>query len=302
MQNAATNDLRNLLAAAGYEASPELVAALRGGQEIARRCGRAPAFLLLGPPGAGKTALAEAWASALDAELIFAPLHAWSGNEDLIAGVNVPAAVAGRATDVDQPGHLTRAAVASQTRTAVLVLDELDKAPEAVEGLLLDFLQNFRVVPKPGTTIRANAQNLWVFATSNEARPHTDALLRRFRRVWMNPLPLARRVELAAARSGVPGGIVERLARLAELACAAELRTEGISVQELTLLAVEASTAGTVEDLHAALIGWAARTNAGREALTNDEAAPKVRAALNAIHGALRQWQRAHTNGGAHGA
>jgi MoxR-like ATPase len=215
-------------------------------------------LLLEGPPGCGKTAFAEHIAAVLGAEILFHQLHAWSDDQELFTGVDVVAAVAGDAHNVRQTGVLARAAEASATSLVVLVLDELDKAPERVEALLLDALQSGRVPVAPGRHVRAYPERLIVALTSNGQRQHSDALLRRVRRVRMAPLPVDVLDRLTAARAGVPLAVVRHASKLARNAC--ELDGQVLSLQELAHLAHDLWTvAESADDCRLLLEQWGAR-------------------------------------------
>ncbi len=197
-----------------------LLAALhRGGPRV---------FLLEGQPGTGKTFLAESWARVLRTPCQYLLCHSWLSAEDLQTSISVSAAVRGEADAVDQPGFLCEVARLSQQTPVVVVLDEVDKVPERVENLLLDFLQSGRV-PGPKGLERANPDNLWVFLTSNGVRPLGHALLRRCCR--LNLEPLAEGVELGLVTTQVPQlnpRLAGKLVRLAR-----ELREGGFSSPSL---------------------------------------------------------------------
>lgn len=229
-------------------------------------------MLVEGAPGTGKTALAEAIAKATGAEYLYALLHPWSGADELHAGVNVQAAVAGDAERVHQPGVLALAAEASQRGRVVVCLDELDKAPEATEALLLDWLQSGRVPVRPGHHLQTRLDRVLVIITSNGQRELSDALLRRCRRLRMAPMADNLRIRLAAERSCAPMGVV----RLIDRACRAVAHQEGndaLSLQEIAHACREAwEMAESVEDVAEIVAAWAARTPEGAEAVRTADA------------------------------
>ncbi|MCX8005178.1 MAG: AAA family ATPase [Burkholderiaceae bacterium] len=279
--------MRFMRIAQWYQAPAAVEQAVRA--LAAQRAGGARAMLITGAPGTGKTALAEALAEGSGAPLIYALLHPWSGADDLFAGVNVPAAVAGDAERVHQPGVLALVAEASQRHElVVLCLDEVDKASEATEALLLDWLQSGRVPVRPGEHLQTRLDRVLVIITSNGARPHTDALLRRCRRLRMQPLADDLRVRLAAERSGAPAGVC----RLIDRAACAGARAEGneaLSLQEIAHACAEAwAVADSAESVTETLRAWAARTEEGAAAVDG----PEVRRLVAAIWGEIAAARR----------
>ena len=210
----------------------------------------------------GKTALAEAIASDHGAVFLYALLHSWSGADDLFAGISVSAAVAGDAANVTQPGILALAAEASQKNPLVVVcLDELDKAPESVEALLFDWLQSGRVPVKPGTHLQTRLERVLVIIASNGQRPHSEALIRRCRRLRMEPLPMELRVELAAARSGAPKGVVALVDRACQVIAQAE-GNDALSLQEIANACREIwAVCESAQEVGEALASWAAHSD-----------------------------------------
>jgi MoxR-like ATPase len=220
------------------------------------------AKMLFGPPGCGKTHAAKMRAKELQANYLEHMFHSWSSDEELFTGVNITAAIAGDAENVRQDGILTKAARLSHEGLVVLLLDELDKAPERVEFLLLQFLQDGIAPVKPGEYVQANLTNLEVFITSNEVREHSDALLRRVKRVFMNPLP--DEVTIDAMHSASKFNLQEctLIWRVAK-AIAKEEGNEALSLQEGTCLVEDLTKAASHSDVVEAFQGWAARTREG---------------------------------------
>jgi MoxR-like ATPase len=228
-------------------------------------CG-ARVALIEGSPGVGKTWLAQCYAAAIGARYIYTLLHSWSDDQELFAGVDIVAAVAGDSARVHRPGVIAIAAEASQHGHAVLCLDEIDKAPERVEGLLLDVLQTGRVPVRPGQHLQARLDHLTVILTSNGERPLGDALLRRCRRVRMQPLTVDEQDRIVGATIDAPAGVVKIAGKAARAIAQAE-GNAALSVQELVHLVRDVwSIAESIEDVRELLAQHAARTDKGAQA------------------------------------
>lgn len=242
------------LTANGYYATPEVAHGCRM-LMVARDHGIPAVALLTGPPGAGKTALGEALAAAIHARHMYHMCHAWSDADELFVGIHVPAAVAGQAEHVERPGVLAQAAQASQDGDVVLVLDELDKSPEHVEALLLDWLQAGRVQLGPCRHITTNWSNLIVLITSNGVRQHSPALISRCRRMHISPVPTAIAADIVAQRYGWPGRLVRAIAKAGEYI--RQYDSAGatpVVIRELARAAAEIMHAASAEDVGCSLM------------------------------------------------
>jgi MoxR-like ATPase len=221
-----------------------LAAALRSTGYLADDGVATAAFLALamhrplfceGEPGTGKTALAQALATVLGAELIrlqcyegidaSQALYDWDFPRQLLHLRALEATgAAGGATDVeavesslyDRRFLLARPILrALQTTPAVLLVDEIDRADDEFEAFLLEVLTEHAVsIPELGE-IRAATPPV-VVLTSNRTREVHDALKRRCLYLWLDHPDVAREIEILHAR--LPG-LPDRLA--ADVAAAA---------------------------------------------------------------------------------
>ena len=102
--------------------------------------------------------------------------------------------------------------------TAILLIDEIDRADDAFEAFLLEFLSDFQIsIPEIGT-VRA-ARPVVTILTSNRTRELHDALRRRCLYHWIDYPDPAR--ERAIVERHAPGIAAEAAGRLVEAVAAA---------------------------------------------------------------------------------
>lgn len=168
----------HILTQGQYLATEDIVEMVRLAQAMGRP------LLLEGPSGSGKTALAQALAIGMQWPLIRLSCYEGLGASEALYDWNYHAQwVAMTTGQVDEafsdqyllPRPLMKAIVEP---SSVLLIDEVDRADEAFEALLLEYLSDYQIsIPERGT-IRASHAPLTVL-TSNRQRPLSDALRRR---------------------------------------------------------------------------------------------------------------------------
>lgn len=175
-------------------------------------------LLVEGEPGCGKTDIARILAASLEADLIRlqcyegldanATLYEWNYPKQLLTIRIEEARKEPKALEreifseeflLKRP--LLQALTHAGARPPVLLIDEIDRADEEFEGLLLEFLSDFQItIPEVGT-IRAK-QIPFVLITSNRTRELSDALKRRCLYLYIGYPDLEK--EVAILRRKVP--------------------------------------------------------------------------------------------------
>jgi MoxR-like ATPase len=183
-------------------------------------------LLLEGEAGVGKTEVAKSLAAALDRRLIrlqcyegidaSQALYEWNYTRQLLAVRALQESEAARHVDdlfgeeflVERP---LLAAIKSGP-SAVLLVDELDRADDEFEAFLLEVLSEFAVtIPEVGRIAAAHPPA--VVITSNRTRELHDALKRRCLYHWIDHPTLEREVEIIRVRAPeVPEALARQVA------------------------------------------------------------------------------------------
>jgi MoxR-like ATPase len=182
-------------------------------------------LLLEGEAGVGKTELAKVTADALGARLIRLQcyegidtnqaLYEWDYARQMLYIRALSEHQLADADAVDKlfgPRFLLERPLLDAVRagdSAVLLIDEVDRADDEFEAFLLEILSDFQIsIPEIGT-IKAESPPL-VILTSNRTRELHDALKRRCLYHWIGYPPPEREVEIVLIREP---GISEQLTR-----------------------------------------------------------------------------------------
>jgi MoxR-like ATPase len=282
MRFASVDDVERALAEASYLPDRGLATAIFLALEMRRP------LLLEGEAGVGKTEVGKTLAALLGAELVRLQcyegidsgqaLYEWDYARQLLYARALQVGEVDPSSRVEElygPDFLLERPLLRAIRagsSALLLIDELDRADDEFEAFLLEVLSDYAVtLPELGTI--AAEEPPAVVITSNRTRELHDALKRRCLYHWIDFPELEREVEIIRLR--VPG-VSEQLAR-SVAAAVARLRelelvkqpgvAEAIDwAQALTVLGARSADGGEARET----LGWAVKN---REDLRRAEAA-----------------------------
>ena len=173
-------------------------------------------LLIEGPAGVGKTEVAKALSSMLETELIRlqcyegldhnSAVYEWNYQKQLLA-IKIQEAsdksVEEKESYVFGSDFLLKRpllkSILYDDKAPVLLVDEIDRADEAFEALLLELLSEFQItIPELGTIQAKTTPH--VILTSNGSRELSDALKRRCLYHWIDYPDLAKELEIVRVK------------------------------------------------------------------------------------------------------
>jgi len=210
--------LASELAREGYFADETLLTALYLALELGKP------LLLEGAPGVGKTQVAKSLAKVLERECIrlqcyegidaSKALYDWDHARQLLHVRVTERGGPIETKDLFAPEFMIEMPLVKALKnpeTTVLLIDEIDRADDAFEALLLEFLSDYQIsIPEIGTITAAKP--VITILTSNRTRELHDALRRRCLYHWIDYPDQAR--ERAIVERHAPGTTSEAAERL----------------------------------------------------------------------------------------
>jgi len=202
------DELRRALRSQAYLADEGLATAIYLAVSLDRP------LLLEGEAGVGKTEVAKVLAAVLGRDLIrlqcyegidaSQALYEWNYSRQLIAVRALEDVTAEtHVEDLFGPEYLVERPLLAAIRagsSAVLLVDELDRADDEFEAFLLEILSEFAVtIPEIGRVVAEEPPV--VVVTSNRTRELHDALKRRCLYHWIDHPSLGREIEIVRARA-----------------------------------------------------------------------------------------------------
>jgi MoxR-like ATPase len=174
-------------------------------------------LLVEGPAGVGKTEVAKSLADALGTRLVrlqcyegldaATAIYEWNYPKQLLhiklQELAAMSAAEKEAEIFSEPFLLKRPlleAITDQTKSPVLLIDEIDRSDEEFEAFLLETLSEFQVtIPEIGP-IKATHRP-YVVLTSNRSRELSDALRRRCLYLWIDYPSFEKELEIVRAKA-----------------------------------------------------------------------------------------------------
>jgi MoxR-like ATPase len=220
MQNPELKIIENLLLEQGYISEPSLVLSIFLSMKLQKP------LLIEGPAGVGKTEIAKVMARFLETDLIRLQcyegldashaLYEWNYQQQLLHLKVSERDPSVSKAKIEEELFSTRFLLKrpllqaiSQTKSPVLLIDEIDRADEEFESFLLEVLSDWQItIPEIGT-VKATAIP-YVIVTGNRTRELSEALRRRCLYLYIGYPDFDK--ELQIVRSKVPQ-IDDRLGR-----------------------------------------------------------------------------------------
>jgi MoxR-like ATPase len=216
-------------------------------------------LLVEGPAGVGKTELAKAVGTAIEADLIrlqcyegideARALYEWNYRKQLLRLQSAESEWDSARDDIfGEEFLLARPLLTAIRRTepTVLLVDEIDKADIEVEGLLLEVLSDFQVtIPELGTVVAERRP--FTVLTSNATRELSEALKRRCLYLYLDyPSPERERAIVLSRVPEAPERLAGQLVDIVRSLRAMELKKAPSIAETIdwarTLLALGLST------------------------------------------------------------